>query len=92
MKIIISKDTHFRETEKMIWNLAAELAREGSKQCSGGNLYDPPFVYMKDGEAKIGRDTEGGPIVCRFDIARTTDQNARDFQEKLKHEPILNYE
>ncbi len=91
MKIIISKDAKFRETEKIIWNLAYELAIEGSRQTSQGNLYDPPYVYLVDGEAKIGRDTEGGAIVCRFDISRTTDQNARTFQEKLRREPILNY-
>jgi len=91
MKIIITKDTHFRETDKMIWNLSEELAKEGYRQCSGGNLYDPPYVYLKDGEAKIGRDTEGCPIICRFNIGRTVEQNSQDFHEKLRREPILNY-
>jgi len=91
MKIIISKDTPSRETSRMIWDLAEELAKEGFRQCSGGNLYDPPYVYLHDGEAKIGRDTEGGPVVCRFDISRTVEQNTRNFQEKLRKEPIVNY-
>ena len=91
MKIIIAKDTHSRETDTMVWELADELAQEGYRQCSGGNLYDPPYVYLKDGEAKIGRDTEGCPVICRFNIGRTVEQNSHDFQEKLRREPILNY-
>jgi hypothetical protein len=91
MKIIISKNAKSSESRKLVWDLADELATAGMKQCSQGNVFDPPYVYLIDGEAKIGRDTEGGAIVCRFNIGRTKDQNARDFNEKLRLEPILNY-
>lgn len=91
MKITITDKTKNSEISKLVWDLADELAKSGARQCDNGNLYDPPYVYIKNGEAKIGRDTEGGAIVCRLDISRTTDQNARDFQEKLRREPIINY-